>query len=128
VREILILGAAGGLGTIGRYAISGWAYRWLGERFAWGTLAVNVAGCLLIGFLMELGLSSEALGRQTRLALTVGFLGALTTFSTFSYETLRYVEDGAYGLALANTAANLLLGLLATWGGLMAARALLGGA
>ncbi len=128
MRELLVLALAGALGTVGRYSLSGWAYRVLGERFPFGTLAVNVAGCALIGLVMEIGLSTELLSRPARAAITVGFLGAFTTFSTFSYETLRYIEDGAWWPALANTLANVVLGLAAAWAGLSLGRAMFGGA
>jgi CrcB protein len=127
MREILLLAIAGAIGTLSRYALSGWAYRLFGEGFAYGTLLVNVAGCLLLGFIMHLSLSTDIVSPEWRLAVTVGFLGAFTTFSTFGYETLRYVEDGSWRLALGNVGANLLLGLGATWIGFGASRALFGG-
>jgi CrcB protein len=127
VREILALAAAGAAGTLGRWALSGLVYRGLGTRFPWGTLVVNVAGCFLLGALMELALTSELVPRAWRVALSVGFLGAFTTFSTFGYETMRYVEDGAWAAALANVGASNALGLVATWAGFVAARAALGG-
>ncbi len=125
--ELLSLAIAGAAGTVSRYVVSGWAYRLLGERFAFGTLAVNVVGCFLLALVMQVALVSDAVPRSLRLALTVGFLGAFTTFSTFGYETLRYLEDGAWLLATANVAANLIVGLSACWAGLLAANALTGG-
>jgi len=128
VIEIFALAFAGALGSLGRYALSGLTYRLLGNGFAWGTFAVNVLGCFMLGFTMQLGLSSEAIPRTLRVAVTVGFLGAFTTFSTFGYETTRYLEDGAWMLALTNVGASVIVGLLSTWLGLTAARAALGGA
>lgn len=128
MREVLALAVAGALGTVGRYAVSGWAYRLLGDRFAIGTLTVNVIGSFLLAFLMELGLTTDLLPRTLRFAATVGFLGAFTTYSTFGYETMRYLEDGDWLLAGANVGANLVIGLLAVWAGLSAARAMFGGA
>ena len=125
MKELVAIAAAGALGTLGRYSISRWAYHALGPHFAYGTLAVNVVGCFLLGFLMQVGMTSEAIPRTLRLALTTGFLGAFTTFSTFGYETVRYVENGTLGLAAANIGANVAVGLLAAWGGLAAARALI---
>ena len=127
MREILLLAFAGALGTLGRYGLSGWAYRLMGERFPYGTLAVNITGCLLIGFVMQTGLVTEIIPRTYRFVITMGFLGAFTTFSTFSYETLRYVENGAWLFAIANAALNLVLGLSATWAGFAAANTLFGG-
>src|SRR4030095_9553432 len=101
-----MLTVAGALGTRSRWAVSGWAYRLFGERFPYGTLLVNVIGCLLIGVVMEVSLLTDLLPPAWRVALTIGFLGGFTTFSTFGYETLRYLEDGAWWPALANVGAN----------------------
>jgi len=128
MQELLLLAAAGALGTISRYALGGFTHKLLGQNFPYGTLAVNVAGCFLIGFLMHLGLSTTLLSRTARMALTIGFLGAFTTFSSFSYETIRLIEQGLWQGALLNISANLILGLLATFGGLSLGRAIFGGA
>ncbi len=125
--EIFSLAVAGALGTLSRYAVSGWAYRLLGERLAYGTLVVNVAGCFVLALVMQVALATDALPRTLRLAATVGFLGAFTTFSTFGYETVRYLEDGAWLLAAANAGANLFGGLAACWVGLIVANAITGG-
>jgi len=128
VRELLLIGVAGALGTLSRYALSGWAYRLLGERLPWGTLAVNVLGCFLLGLVMQVGLSTDALSRTARVAITVGFLGAFTTFSTFGYETMKAIEDGAWGAAGLNVALNLVVGFLAVAVGFGLARQVWGGA
>ena len=125
--ELVVLAVAGALGTVGRYAVSGWAYDLMGDGFAYGTLVVNVIGCFLLAFLMQVALATDIIPRAMRLGLTVGFLGAFTTFSTFGYETVRYLEAGSWRLALANVAANLITGLAATWAGFVTARAGLGG-
>jgi len=127
MRQLLLVALAGACGTLGRYALSGAAYRVFGTRFAYGTLAVNVLGSLVLGFLMQLGLVSDLVPPAVRVPVAVGFLGAFTTFSTFGYETLRYVEDGALGLASLNVALNLALGLAAVWLGFVGARLLVGG-
>lgn len=128
MREALLVTLAGALGSLARYGMSGWAYRALGERFPYGTLVVNVVGSLLIGAVMQVGLNTELISRSARLAIAVGFLGAFTTFSTFSYETVRYLEDGAWWPAGVNAGANLVLCLSAAWAGLRIARSLIGGA
>lgn len=127
MREILSLAVAGAAGTLSRWALSGWTYRLLGDRFPYGTLAVNVLGCFLLGFLMHVALATEIIPADWRPPLTVGFFGAFTTFSTFGYETMRYMEDGAWWPALANIGANLALGLAAVFIGLFSARTLVGG-
>lgn len=117
---------AGALGALGRWGISVTGYRLFGTGFAWGTLLANVLGCFLLGFLMHYCLSSDKISDTLRLAMTVGFLGALTTFSTFSYETINYLEDGSRMLAAANIASNVVIGIAATIGGLALGRTLFG--
>lgn len=121
------IAVAGALGALCRWGAARLSNALLGDYFAWGTLIVNISGCFLLGFLMHLGLVSGKLSATTRTALTVGFLGALTTFSTFSYETIGYLEDGNWTAAAANISANVVIGLAATFGGLALARTLFGG-
>ena len=117
--QFLWVGVGGFFGAVARYLVSGWAQRFMVGSFPLGTLVVNVAGCFALGVLMawlDRGLLSPAM----RQLLAVGFLGALTTFSTFGYETFDLLRGGEAGLALASVAANLLVGLLAVWLGLVA--------
>jgi len=125
--QFVWIAMAGALGALCRWWISRAGYALLGGNFAWGTLIANVIGCFLLGFLMHFGLVSDKLSAPARTALTVGFLGALTTFSTFSYETVCYVEDGNWIAAAVNVSVNLIIGLAATVGGLALARTLFGG-
>ena len=117
-----LLGAGGAAGTICRYWVNALAFRALGPRFAFGTLAVNVVGCFLIGFVMHWLDAGASSSRALRLALTTGFLGGFTTFSAFGYETMRFLEVGKPSLALTNVAANVLLGIAATYAGISLAR------
>ncbi len=126
MREVFVLAMAGALGTVSRHAVSTWTRGWLGERFPWGTLAVNVLGCLLLGFIMSAAVSTEVLPKSMRMPVTVGFFGAFTTMSTFGYETMRYMEASNWWPAMLNVGANLVLCLAATWLGLYAGRAALG--
>jgi fluoride exporter len=128
VREIIVLALAGVLGTLSRYGLSGLVQRMTGAGFPYGTLTVNILGSLLIGFIMQIGLSTDIIPRTLRLAITLGFLGAFTTFSTFSYETIRFMEDGAWLMASLNILANLGLCLLSTFLGMTIGRIILGGA
>ena len=118
--KLLVVGLGGFVGAIARYGISGWVHRRVEGPFPTGTLAVNVVGCLLIGMLMHLVEDRQFLAPTTRLFLMVGILGALTTFSTFGYETVQLLRDGETHLALASVAANVILGI----GGVLAGRAL----
>jgi len=127
MRLIALIAVAGGCGAVARYTLSMLAARMLGTGFAYGTLLVNVVGCLLIGLLMHIGLNTDIFSQSTRIVLATGFLGALTTFSTFSYETTRYIEDGAWSLAFGNIIANVFLAILATITGLVIGRLIFGG-
>lgn len=126
MRDAFLIAIAGALGALSRWGVSTVVNRHLGERLAWGTLMVNVLGSFVLGVLVQVGMSSEAIPKSIRLAATVGFLGAFTTFSTFSYETFRYVDSGAWGTATVNVLANVVPGLLAVWAGLAVGRALAG--
>ncbi|HEU5077325.1 MAG TPA: fluoride efflux transporter CrcB [Polyangiaceae bacterium] len=104
-----------GLGGGARYLVSLGITRLLGQSFAYGTLTVNTIGSFLIGVLMYLGVTGTALSPVLRLALTTGVLGGFTTYSTFSYETFRYLQEGAWWTALVNVMVTLLGCLLATF-------------
>jgi CrcB protein len=114
-------------GGVARYYLSGWVYTLLGRSFPYGTLAVNLMGAYCIGLIMELSLRSTLIPPALRLGLTVGFMGGLTTFSTFSYETYRLLEDGQYLVAFTNALASVAACLLLTWLGIITARALIQG-
>jgi CrcB protein len=98
VRLVLIC-LGGALGTGLRYALTGAAARWLGAGFPYGTLAVNVLGSFLIGLVQEVALAMLVPGPTVRLFLTVGVLGGFTTYSSFSYETVRLLEEAGWGRA-----------------------------
>ena len=121
---VLLVALLGALGCLLRYALSGWVHGALGRGVPYGTLAVNAAGALLIGFIMEIGLRSTLLAAELRTGLTIGLLGGLTTFSTFSYETFRLLEDGELLLAAANVLVSVLSCLALTWLGMAAAKSL----
>jgi CrcB protein len=109
-------------GGLVRYYLSGWIYSLLGRSFPYGTFAVNVIGSYLIGLIMELGLRSTSLSDSVRLGLTVGFLGGLTTFSAFSYETFALLEEGQFLIACTNVLASVAICLLFTWLGILTVR------
>ncbi len=111
-------------GGLARYYLSGWVYTLLGRAFPYGTFAVNIIGAYMIGLIMELGMRSTLIPDTVRLGLTVGFLGGLTTFSTFSYETFTLLEDGRFMVAGANVLASVAVCLLFTWLGIVTIRTL----
>ena len=119
--------AAGALGTGARYLLSGWALALLGAGFPYGTLAVNVVGSFLIGLVMQVGLATPLLSPTLRMTLTTGFIGGFTTYSTFNYETIRYVQDGAWKLAVGNVVITLATCLAAGFAGIALGRSLFGG-
>ena len=86
MQVVLFIAGFGALGCLARYYLSGWAYDLFGRSFPYGTLLVNILGAFVIGLVMEFGMRSTLLPATLRIGLTIGFLGGLTTFSTFSYE------------------------------------------
>ncbi|NVN91596.1 MAG: fluoride efflux transporter CrcB [Desulfuromonadales bacterium] len=114
-------------GGLARFYLSGWVYNLLGRAFPYGTFVVNIIGAYCIGLIMELSLRSTLIPATLRLGLTVGFLGGLTTFSTFSYETFKLLEDGQFLAAFANVLASVLVCLAFTWLGTITARTLIQG-
>ncbi|MBA3645915.1 MAG: fluoride efflux transporter CrcB [Gemmatimonadaceae bacterium] len=117
---LLYVALGGAVGSVLRYIIGGAVQRATHAGFPYGTLAVNVLGCFLIGFLIKTYMNAEP-SSPTRALLVVGFCGGFTTFSAFSSETLGLFEGGAYARAALYVGASLLLCLGATAGGLMVA-------
>jgi CrcB protein len=113
--KLVMVGLGGFVGAVGRYALSGMVHRMTGATFPVGTLAVNVAGCFLLGALMQLVTTDGAFTPNVRLFLTIGLLGAFTTFSTFGYETLALFDAGDFLHAGLNILYNVVLGLAAVW-------------
>ena len=122
--NVLLVLLGGSIGALSRYGVSLLAAKLFGSRFPWGTLVVNMVGAFLIGLLMELGLRSTLFSAELRTGLTIGFLGGLTTFSTFSYETFKLLEDGELLSAGANVLASVVTCVLLTWAGIATARSL----
>ena len=112
----------GALGALARYGISGWVYDRMGENFPWGTLVVNVVGCLALGLVIR-WLQVSALSPEVRPFLTIGVLGAFTTFSTFSYETVALLQDGQWFRAGLYMGGSVALGLIAMVAGMALATA-----
>ncbi len=126
MKELLLVAAGGALGAVARFLVALMSVHWFGDRFDWGTLVVNVVGSLLLGLVMHLSLNGELISREMRLAVAVGLCGAFTTFSTFSYESVRYLQAGDYRLAAFNILGNVLLCLAGTAAGIAIGRAITG--
>lgn len=126
--QVFLVAAAGAAGALCRWGTGKLAARLLGTGFPYGTLIVNVLGCFLIGLIMHIGLNTSRISETSRIMLTIGFLGALTTFSSFSYETLMLAEQARWVSVFINIVSNVVLSLLAAWAGLAAARILFGDA
>ena len=124
VPTIAGIAIAGALGALARYGLDGLVSRRTGGGFPWGTLAVNVTGAFALGLLFTLLAERYVAAPWLRSAITIGFLGAYTTFSTLSLESFRLLEDGAPGLAAANLLGSCGAGLAAVWLGTVAGRAL----
>jgi CrcB protein len=114
------------VGTGARYLLDGWVQARTGSGFPWGTLAVNVLGSFLIAAILHVALTTDALSPTLRLTLTTGVLGGFTTYSTFNWETIRHLREGAWALAALNVGATLVLCLLAGLLGLATGRFLAG--
>ena len=100
--RLVLVAIGGGIGSVLRYLTSGVAARWLGLDFPYGTLIVNVAGSFLIGLVQALAEDAAVLPESARLFLSAGVMGGFTTYSAFSYETIRLIELDAFGRAIAN--------------------------
>ena len=112
MKEIFIVGAGGGIGAISRYCISKIMSNVFNLSIPIGTLTENVLGGFLIGFIFQLSISTNSISSNLKLFLTTGLLGGLTTFSTFSYETVTLFSEGKYILGMLNIVLNVSLSLI----------------
>jgi CrcB protein len=117
LQTILFIGIGGFIGANARYFISSFLQNSVTQTFPIGTLGVNVLGSFLIGFLALY--FEQIVSSEYRVLVITGFLGALTTFSTFSYESVMLIEQGSYMKVALSIALNLILSLSATMGGMM---------
>ena len=120
--QVIAIAAGGALGSVLRYGMSTWVHALAGRGFPYGTLVVNVLGCLAMGVLFVLLVERMGTSAVWRAGLLIGVLGGFTTFSTFSIETFNLIEQGAMAKAAGNMAASLVLCVSATWLGVMLAR------
>jgi fluoride exporter len=113
------LGSA--VGGASRFALSTFVQQRASSAFPFGTLIVNITGSLILGFVLRYALASPSVSAEMRALLTTGFCGGYTTFSTFSYETIKLIEDGDYRQAGGYVLASVVLSLIATFVGILLA-------
>lgn len=122
VRDVALVASGGALGAVLRYVFGIFCTQLLGSRFPWGTFVVNVLGCFLLGWLLQAAASSTV-SDATKLALGTGLLGAFTTFSTFSVETI-HAWHRAPAIAVSNVVAGVAVGIMAAAAGMYLAERL----
>lgn len=110
--KFIFLAIGGMAGTIARYALEGSVFRALGTGFPYGTLAVNILGCFILGFLASISEDKFLLSPNLRLLLMIGFCGAFTTFSTFILETSNLIRDGETLRAFMNVLLSVVIGFI----------------
>ena len=122
MNQILAIAAGGAAGSVLRFWMSTWVHSFAGRSFPYGTLTVNVLGCLAMGFLFVLFVDRLSDNNVLRAGILIGVLGGFTTFSSFSIETLNLIEQGAWVKAATNMTGSLLLCVGATWIGVILGR------
>lgn len=120
--QALAIAAGGAAGALMRYWMATAVYAWWGRDFPWGTLVVNVLGSLAMGMCYILFIERLTAGPELRALLLVGFLGAFTTFSTFSIETFNLIEQAEIGKAVLNMAISVFACVAAAWLGVILGR------
>jgi fluoride exporter len=124
MKELFIIASGGAIGAVFRFLFSNSIYSLFGRSFPYGTLGVNIFGSFFIGVFFVLLTEKMTLGSDFRTFIMVGLLGAFTTFSTFSLETLLLIQEGLLGKALINIFLSVFLCLFATWIGIIFTRGL----
>ena len=116
--KLFIIGIGGFIGSVSRYVLNGVVRNILGKPyFPFGTLAVNIIGCLLIGFLGGFSENRQVFSPEIRLFIFIGLLGGFTTFSTFGYEVFNSLKGGHMMFFFLNIVLHLILGIAAVWFG-----------
>ena len=122
--KILLIALFGAVGTLSRYGLQGLVQTRTDSTFPYGTLLINLTGCLFLGFLGQLTLNRMLVSADLRIAIAVGFFGGYTTFSSFGWETAKMLEDGEWRRAAAYVGASVIAGLLLSVAGIRLANRL----
>ena len=124
MQKTIFIALAGLVGTLLRYWLSGFMARQYGETFPWGTMAVNLIGCLAIGAVFFLTEERFLVSPTVRTVILIGLLGGFTTFSSYGLQTFTLLRNGEFGLAILNVTASNILGLLMVWVGYVVGKVL----
>jgi len=116
--KIFLIALFGAIGTLARYGLQGVVQHRMGGGFPYGTLLINLSGCLLLGFIGQITLNRMLISADMRMAIAVGFFGGYTTFSSFGWETAKMLEEGAWMRATAYVGASVIAGLLLSVAGI----------
>lgn len=117
MQKYLLIGLGGALGSVARYWVGSTISGRVGARFPYGTFAINMTACVIIGFALTLLDKRAGMNPAWRYLIPVGFVGAYSTFSTYEWETLSTMRSGAFAMAAVYALGSLVLGLVAVWGG-----------
>ena len=124
MQKTIFIALAGLVGTLLRYWLSGFVARRYGETFPWGTMAVNLIGCLVTGAVFFLTEERFLVSPTVRTVILIGLLGGFTTFSSYGLQTFTLLRDGEFGLAILNVVTSNILGLFMVWIGYVLGRVL----
>ena len=116
--QLLLIAIFGAIGTLSRYGLQGLVQVRSGSAFPYGTLLINLTGCFFLGLIGQFTMNRIVLSSEWRLAITVGFFGGYTTFSSFGWETAKMLEDGEWLRATTYVAASVVAGLLLSVAGI----------
>jgi fluoride exporter len=116
--KLFLIALFGAIGTLARYGLQGLVQTRMGTTFPYGTLLINLTGCLLLGFIGQLTLNRMLISSELRIAIAVGLFGGYTTFSSFGWETAKMLEDGEWLRATTYVGASVIAGLLLSVAGI----------
>ena len=116
--KLFLIALFGAIGTLARYGLQGLVHTRMGTTFPYGTLLINLTGCLLLGFIGQLTLNRMLISSELRIAIAVGLFGGYTTFSSFGWETAKMLEDGEWLRATTYVGASVIAGLLLSVAGI----------
>ena len=122
MQKTIFIALAGLVGTLLRYWVSGFVARQYGERFPWGTIAVNLIGCFITGMVFFLAEERFLVSPTVRAVILIGLLGGFTTFSAYGLQTFTLLRDGEFGLAMLNVITSNILGIFMVWIGYVLGR------